>query len=53
MDPFYTECRAYARIGEGKRNKKLKRDIAVPYYGFLSIPAEWEEKLYPKFDIEA
>src|SRR6266536_4288842 len=53
MDPFYAECRAYARIGEEKRNKKRKRDIAVPCYGFLSIPAEWEEKLYRRFGVEA
>jgi hypothetical protein len=53
MDPFYAECRAYARIGEEKRNKKRKRDIAVPCYGFLSIPAEREEELYRRFGVDA
>jgi Kinetochore Sim4 complex subunit FTA2 len=50
-DPFYAECRAYGRIEEEKRQKKLRRDIAVPCYGFLGIAPEQEKMLMEQFGV--
>ncbi|KAF2234844.1 hypothetical protein EV356DRAFT_576299 [Viridothelium virens] len=47
-DSFYAECRAYGRIKE----KKCKRLLAVPCYGFLHVAAEEEERLYELFQVE-
>ncbi|KAK0710068.1 kinetochore Sim4 complex subunit FTA2-domain-containing protein [Lasiosphaeria miniovina] len=46
-DPFYAECRAYARIA----SKKRKRPIAVACHGFVSIPAKQEAVLAWRFGI--
>ncbi len=48
MDPFYNECRAFGRIIESNQNGK----IAVRCYGHLAIPAEREEELKQRFNIE-
>lgn len=48
-DPFYNECRAYGRLIDADLNGK----VAVRCYGYLTIPAEREEELREKFNIEA
>lgn len=49
MDPFFNECRAYGRLIEASQNGK----IAVRCYGHMSIPADKEEELSQKFNIQA
>ncbi|KAF4981719.1 hypothetical protein FZEAL_2521 [Fusarium zealandicum] len=36
-DPFYAECRAYARVNDAIKRKKLKSDIVVPCHGFMFL----------------
>ena len=56
-DPFFAECRAYGRISElqDRRRKKLARskisDVAVPCYGFLGLPATFEDLFREKYGI--
>ncbi len=49
MDPFFNECRAYGRLIDASQNGK----IAVRCYGHMSIPADKEEELSQKFNIQA
>lgn len=46
-DPFYNECRAYGRLEEQSLNGK----IAVRCHGYVTIPAEKEERLRRNFKI--
>ncbi|KAK2591286.1 hypothetical protein QQS21_011038 [Conoideocrella luteorostrata] len=39
-DPFYAECRAYGRIQEEVKRKRLSNDIAVPCHGYLFLREE-------------
>ena len=47
MDPFYSECRAYGRLIE----KGLNGKVAVYCHGYLTIPAEREEELRQKYNV--
>jgi len=47
LDPFYAECRAYGRIAERKR----KRPVAVPCYGFIGLSAAQEDFLSETFHV--
>ena len=49
MDQFFNECHAYGRLVEASQNDK----IAVRCHGHMSIPADKEEELSPKFNIQA
>ena len=48
MDPFFNGCRAYGRLDEANQNGK----IAVCSHGHMSIPAEMEQELARRFDIQ-
>ncbi|KAI9150359.1 Nitrogen assimilation transcription factor nirA 5 [Paramyrothecium foliicola] len=45
-DPFFNECRAYARIQELQKEGKLKYEIVSPCHGFLFLNPRDEEILY-------
>ncbi|KAL9128407.1 MAG: hypothetical protein Q9217_002898 [Psora testacea] len=47
-DPFFNECRAYGRLVE----KNLNGKVAVRCYGYVTVPAEWEEELRRKFEVD-
>ncbi|KAI1874930.1 uncharacterized protein JN550_002359 [Neoarthrinium moseri] len=36
-DPFYAECRAYGRIHEAQRKRKIGSTIVVPCHGYLFL----------------
>ncbi|KAI3330874.1 kinetochore Sim4 complex subunit FTA2-domain-containing protein [Ustulina deusta] len=44
-DPFYAECRAYARIEARRKSQGLKRKDIADCYGFLALKKEDEEVL--------
>ena len=46
-DPFFNECRAYGRLIE----KNLNGKVAVHCYGYATIPAEREEELSRRFQV--
>ena len=45
VDPFFAECRAFGRINEKSKNRKL----AVECFGYLYISAEREVELWRRF----
>lgn len=45
-DPFYAECRAYGRIHEAVKRKKLNVDAAVPCHGYLFLQAKDQKFLH-------
>lgn len=45
LDPFYAECRAYGRINTAKSQGKIKRDIAIPCYGFIYLDDRYRKQL--------
>lgn len=45
LDPFYAECRAYGRINLAKKQGKIKRDIAIPCFGFIYLDDCYREVL--------
>ncbi len=47
-DPFFNECRDYGRLIDENLNGK----VAVRCYGYATIPAEREEELKRKFEID-
>ncbi|KAI8396401.1 hypothetical protein FOFC_20949 [Fusarium oxysporum] len=44
-DPFYAECRAYARIQEAIEKKILKTDVAVLCHGFFFLKPQDQKAL--------
>lgn len=36
-DPFYNECRAYGRINDDIKRKKLKPNIVIPCHGYMYL----------------
>lgn len=45
LDPFYAECRAYGRIDMARKQGKIKRDIAIPCYGFIYLDDRHRKQL--------
>ncbi|KAL8919895.1 MAG: hypothetical protein Q9172_004743 [Xanthocarpia lactea] len=47
LDPFYNECRAYGKLVEAGLNGA----VAVHCYGYMMIPAKYEDELKHRFGI--
>ena len=48
MDPFFNECRSYGKLIE----KKLNGKVAVYCHGYIALPAEREDELKRRFNVE-
>lgn len=44
-DPFFAECRAYGRIKESIKSRKLKPQVAATCHGYLFLSEQDEESL--------
>lgn len=45
LDPFYAECRAYGRINMAREKGHIKRDIAIPCFGFIYLDDRYSKVL--------
>ena len=44
-DPFFAECRAYGRINEWRKRRKVKYDIAILCHGYIYLDEKYRKIL--------